>query len=229
MIVAEPKAEVYFHMPLAAGAGFGELYDLQGFTERIGRTCYKSEDKIAPGSAAKFIDLLKKRGHHAMLEHCVASADWVCDRGVSHELVRHRLAAWAQESTRFCNYLLGKFGGQITVINPPIECITTDKVSAAEVLERRGVLYRLIEDQYLWEIEHGIKPQIARGVLPTALKTEIWITANLREWMHIFSLRLDGASGPPHPQMVQLMALTYPHFSKQIPELFPMMRERELR
>ena len=92
MIVAEPKAEVYFHMPLAAGAGFGELYDLQGFTERIGRTCYKSEDKIAPGSAAKFIDLLKKRGHHAMLEHCVASADWVCDRGVSHELVRHRLA-----------------------------------------------------------------------------------------------------------------------------------------
>lgn len=221
MQIEKPSAEVYFHLPISSGGGLGDHSDPQEFIERIGRTCYKSEDKIALGTAAKFIKLLKERKHHAMLEHCVASADWVCDRGVSHELVRHRLAAWAQESTRFCNYILGKFGGQITVIYPPDFCITTDKVSAEVVKDRRRILFETIEQHYMWEIEQGIKPQIARGVLPTALKTEIWITANLREWMHIFSLRLEGASGPPHPQMVELMGLTYPFFSKKIPELFP--------
>lgn len=225
MQVIKPSAEVFFHIPCRAehagssdGWFFGQLP--QEHIERVGRSCYKSEDKITAASAPKFIKLLRDRGHYAMLEHCVASAKFVCDRGVSHELVRHRLASWAQESTRYCNYTKGKFGGEITVIDPPLECITTAKVSPDEVLERRHTLFQAIEAQYQWEIEHGILPQIARGVLPTALKTEIWITANLREWMHIFSLRMDGASGAPHPQMKELMEMIRPAFAKHIPELF---------
>jgi thymidylate synthase (FAD) len=225
MQVVKPSAEVFFHMPCAAehaGASDGWFFGRtpQEQLEMVGRSCYKSEDKITVGSAAKFIKMLRGRGHHAMLEHCVVSVKFVCDRGVSHELVRHRLAAWAQESTRYCNYTKGKFGGQITVIDPPKVCITTDKVQPAEVLDRRHVLFQLIEEQYQWEIDHGILPQIARGVLPTALKTEIWCTANLREWMHIFSLRMDGASGAPHPQMKELMEMIRPIFAKHIPELF---------
>jgi thymidylate synthase (FAD) len=225
MQVVKPSAEVFFHVPCAAShskssAGWFSGASPQEHLERVGRSCYKSEDKITEGSAGKFIKMLRDRGHHAMLEHCVASAKFVCDRGVSHELVRHRLAAWAQESTRYCNYTKGKFGGQITVIDPPEACITTDKVKPNELLDRRHTLFRLIEEQYEWEIERGILPQIARGVLPTCLKTEIWITANLREWMHIFSLRMDGASGAPHPQMKELMGLIRPIFAQQIPELF---------
>jgi thymidylate synthase (FAD) len=228
MQVVKPSAEVFFHMPQVLGGIAGEaphpkmmeLIEPPLFLELVGRSCYKSEDKITEGSAGKFIKMLRDRGHHAMLEHCVASARFVCDRGVSHELVRHRLAAWAQESTRYCNYTKGRFGGQIAVIDPPEACITTDKVKPDELLGRRYTLFQLIEEQYQWEIERGILPQIARGVLPTCLKTEIWITANLREWMHIFSLRMDGATGAPHPQMKELMELIRPIFAKHIPELF---------
>lgn len=86
--------------------------------ERAGRTCYKSEDKITEQSAKEFVENLIKRGHEAMLEHSSLSVKFICDRGVSHELVRPRLASFAQESTRYCNYSQDKFGNELTFIKP---------------------------------------------------------------------------------------------------------------
>ena len=113
MKIIEPYIkEIAFHIP--------ENYpSIEAWLERVGRTCYKSENKITEDSAPKFVRMLRDRGHHAMLEHAVASARIVADRGVSHELVRHRLASFAQESTRYCNYSKGKFDGEITVISYP--------------------------------------------------------------------------------------------------------------
>lgn len=86
--------------------------------EAAGRTCYKSEDKITDGSAEKFVRGIIKRGHEAVIEHGSLTVRFICDRGVSHEIVRHRLAAFCQESTRYCNYGKEGFGGEITVIRP---------------------------------------------------------------------------------------------------------------
>lgn len=162
--------------------------------ERAARTCYKSEDKMTGDSAAALITRLIKSGHHAMLEHASASFKFVCDRGVTHELVRHRLCAYAQESTRYCNYGADRFGNEITVIEPP----GLEKV--------QGNVWELAckhaEQSYLSLLDQGIPPQIARSVLPTCLKTEIVCTANLREWRHIFSLRLSSAA---HPQIREIM------------------------
>lgn len=158
--------------------------------EAAGRTCYRSEDKIAPGTAARFIRMLRGRGHESVLEHASASFRVVCDRGVSHEIVRHRLASYSQESTRYCNYGADKHGG-ISVI-PMMEGLTDGQVS------RREALYRHAEEVYLAEIEEGVPPQQARDNLPTCLKTEIVWTANFREWMHILQQRTSKAA---HPQM----------------------------
>jgi thymidylate synthase (FAD) len=212
MIVITPKVKVYFHVPVDED---GNFIQQQLFLERVARTCYKSEDKIQEGSAQKMIKMLKGRGHHAMLEHCFGTVHIITDRGVSHEAVRHRIASFAQESTRYCNYIKGKFGGQISIIHPEKEMVPEPFYE--EMIFRRNKLYEQVEEEYKWEIENGITPQIARGVLPTALKTELWITANLREWMHIFNLRLDPAA---HPQMIQVMEMAYIKFNKAVPELF---------
>ena len=170
--------------------------------ERAARTCYKSEDKMTGDSAAALITRLIKSGHHAMLEHASASFKFVCDRGVTHELVRHRLCAYAQESTRYCNYGANKFGNEITVIEPP-NLSTFDGgdrgISSHSVW---ALSCEQAERTYLDLIERGVPPQIARSVLPTCLKTEIVCTANLREWRHIFSLRLSSAA---HPQIREIM------------------------
>ena len=86
--------------------------------ERAGRTCYKSEDKITEGSSKKFAKMVLDRGHHSVIEHGLAIVRFICDRGISHEIVRHRLASYSQESTRYCNYSKDKFGKEITVIDP---------------------------------------------------------------------------------------------------------------
>lgn len=221
----EPEVEVFFHLPLMHVEHAREVADgfyatPQEFIERVARTCYKSEDKIKPGSAAVMLKKLRERGHGAMLEHCFASVRIVCDRGVSHELVRHRLASFAQESTRYCDYTQGKFGAEITTVLPPAECVPEGV--RQEFRERRRELFSQVEAQYQWEREHGIEPQIARGVLPTALKTEIWMTANLREWMHVFSLRLAPQA---HPQMREVMREVALAFAREVPELFDLPPE----
>lgn len=182
--------------------------------EIAARTCYKSEDKITEGSSTAITKSLIKSGHLAMLEHEVATVRVVCDRGVSHEIVRHRLASYAQESTRYCNYSGGKFGGEITVIEPPqLEPGTTAYASW-----KAACLFS--EVCYMNMLREGVSPQIARGVLPNSLKTEIVITMNLREWIHFFNLRSKGTTGAPHPQMKEVADMLYEDFKKWLPEVF---------
>jgi len=181
-IVKATVDEIVFHIP--------EGYpNIETWLEKCGRTCYKSEDKITEDSAPKFVRMLHKRGHHAMLEHAMASARIIGDRGLSHELVRHRIASFAQESTRYCNYSKGKFSGEITVIEQP--GIETD-----EQKKIWGWAMRQAEGRYLQLIEAGVKPQAARSVLPIGMKAEIVVSANLREWMHIFNMRCAKAAHP---------------------------------
>jgi len=167
--------------------------------ERAGRTAYKSEWKIAPGSAEMFVRMIMKRGHLSVIEHASAAFRFICDRGVSHEIVRHRLASYTQESTRFCRYSKERFGKEISVIAP----------SHPTPLEPRSYSIWLdamvdAQDAYFKMLDAGQPAQIARSVLPTCLKTEIVTTANLREWTHIFRMRLSKAA---HPQIRYIMAL----------------------
>ena len=166
--------------------------------ERAGRTCYKSEDRITAASSGKFVRRLVDSGHHAMLEHASASFKIVTDRGISHEIVRHRIASYAQESTRYCNYSKDKFGNEITVIKPP------DLDPYAEIAWR--TLMEKVEHMYLAWLLSGIKPEVARSILPTCLKTELVMTANLREWRHFITLRGSHAA---HPQIRVIAGMVY--------------------
>lgn len=181
--------------------------------ERVGRVCYKSEDKIAPGTAAKFVEMLIKRGHEAMLEHAGFSVKFIVDRGVSHELVRHRIASFAQESTRYCNY--GK-QNEITIITPSWlrkECSDAE----FEGQQQWIIALEQAEVSYLEMLGKGYTPQEARAVLPNSLKTEIVITANLREWRHIFKLRTADAA---HPDMRHIMRPLCQELKMKVPVVF---------
>lgn len=160
--------------------------------EAAGRVCYKSESKITDDSAAAFVRRIIRSGHEAVLEHCNISLKFVCDRGVSHEIVRHRLASYCQESTRYCNYSKGDFGGEITVIKP---CYLDRETAAYSVWLTACAA---AEVAYFKLLDWGNTPQEARAVLPNSLKTEVVMTANLREWRHFFRLRCSPAA---HPQM----------------------------
>lgn len=160
--------------------------------EKIGRICYKSEDKITESSAKEFIKKLLKRGHESVIEHEKISVKIICDRGVSHELVRHRIASYSQESTRYCNYFKDKFGNELTLIKP---YFWNDDIQKYNIwLETM----QTIEQNYNKLIEMGAKPEEARSILPNSLKTEIIVTMNLRQWRHFFKLR---AAPNAHPQM----------------------------
>jgi thymidylate synthase (FAD) len=174
--------------------------------EEAGRTCYKSEDKITDESAKKFVAHAIKIGHHSIIEHESVSVRIICDRGVTHEIVRHRLAAYSQESTRYCNYGSGKFGGEITCVTPTFELTYGDKV-----------ILRLIEQHYLKRVGEGLAPQDARYFLPNGLKTEIVMTCNVREWRHVFALR---TSPKAHPQIRALMKCILIGFQDTMPILF---------
>ena len=164
--------------------------------ERAGRVCYKSESRITEGSAEKFVKEIIQRGHEAVLEHGSLTVKFICDRGVSHELVRHRLAAYCQESTRYCNYSKGDFGHEITVIRPHFfDPRSVEYYKWREACERA-------EKAYFDLLDLGCTAQEARTVLPNSLKTEVVMTANLREWRHVLNLRCDSAA---HPQMRQIM------------------------
>ena len=147
--------------------------------EQCGRVCYKSEDKITEGSAEKFVAGIIKRGHEAVLEHCSFTVKFICDRGVSHEIVRHRMASYCQESTRYCNYSKDGFGNEITVIEP---CFWDKNSLAGKVkMDCWRIAMRDAEDAYFALLDEGCTPQEARSVLPNSLKTEVVMTANIRE------------------------------------------------
>ena len=182
--------------------------------ERVARTCYKSESKIKDGSARKMVAGLIKSGHDAMLEHASVTVKFVVDRGISHELVRHRMASFAQESTRYCNYMKDDFGSEITFIIPKY----LDSKSAGYYAWKETMKY--CEDAYFKLLDIGLTPQEARAVLPNSTKTEVVMTANLREWIHFFKLRALGTTGKPHPQMLEVAIPLLEDFKKAIPVVF---------
>ena len=181
--------------------------------ERVARVCYKSEEKIGEGTAEKMVRALVKSKHEAMLEHFSFSVKFFVDRGVSHELVRHRVASFAQESTRYCNY---GHEGEITVIEPCFWSWSKDGIKYNEWLSA----CEMAESYYLSLLEMKATPQEARAVLPNSLKTEVVMTANLREWRHFFSLRACGSTGKPHPQMLEVAVPLLKEVKSLIPVVF---------
>ena len=179
--------------------------------EEIGRVCYKSESKITEDSARPFIRKIIKSGHESVLEHCSLTVRFVVDRGVSHEIVRHRLASYSQESTRYCNYTGDKFGNEITVIEPGY------LERGTKAYERWKKACSDAEDAYFDLLEWGCSPQEARAVLPNSLKTELVMTANIREWRHFLRLRCSKAA---HPQMREVATLLARMLDDGMPTLF---------
>lgn len=181
--------------------------------EKAGRVCYKSEDKIEEGSAEKFIKGIINRGHEAVLEHGTITVRVICDRGVSHEIVRHRLAAYCQESTRYCNYSGEKFGNEITCIVP---AQLIGKEDSNEYKEWAAMM-SVSESDYMRLLSEGWTPQEARAVLPNSLKTEIFITYNIREWRHFFKLRCSKRA---HPDMRVVANMLLDMFKHNYPLFF---------
>ena len=179
--------------------------------ETAGRTCYKSEDKITDGSAEKFVRNILKRGHEAVIEHGSITVRFTCDRGVSHEIVRHRLAAYCQESTRYCNYSKDGFGGEITVIEPSW-CSEGDPTY--DVWKKACLRAELA---YFDLMTIGCSPQEARSVLPNSLKTEVVMTADLREIRHFLRLRCNSAA---HPDMRVVANLLLKECKSRYPVFF---------
>jgi len=179
--------------------------------EKIGRTCYKSESEFDELSAKDFCDMILHNQHESVIEHEYISVRIICDRGVSHEIVRHRLASYSQESTRYCNYSKGKFGGELTFIKP---CFWDER--SREYMQWVSILSS-IENAYMSMVRTGSSPQEARSILPNSLKTEIVMTANLREWKHFFKLR---TSKKAHPQMRELSVPMLEKFRELIPVIF---------
>lgn len=179
--------------------------------EKAGRVCYKSEDKISYKSAESFIRSIIKREHESVIEHVSITFKVICDRGVTHEIVRHRLASYSQESTRYCNYSQDKFDKEITVIKPCFWDENSVQYSTwKEAME-------LLEKTYFNIIESGSTAQEARSVLPHSLKTEIFVTMNLREWRHFIKLRTNKAA---HPQMREVAIMIYKILNEKLPVLF---------
>lgn len=179
--------------------------------ELAGRTAYKSENQITKNSASDFIKMIINKGHLSVIEHQFITVRIICDRGISHEIVRHRLASYTQESTRYCNYSKGKFGNEITLIKPCFWDINNEKY----LIWKKTM--KVIENAYNKLIELGATPQEARSILPNSLKTEIVVTMNLREWLHFFQLR---TSSHAHPQMRQITLPLLKEFQKILPIVF---------
>jgi thymidylate synthase (FAD) len=190
--------------------------------EAAGRTCYKSEDKMTDDSASKFVSMVIKRGHESVIEHESLSVRFIVDRGVTHEMVRHRLVAFSQESTRYCDYS----GDGVYFIVPPWVNIEpgqwTETVdhwpSEPNNIDMEWFLAMLQSECRYNELRRkGWTPQQARSVLPNSLKTEIVMTTNLREWRHVLKLRTSHAA---HPQMREIMVPLLEEFTILLPEIF---------
>lgn len=174
--------------------------------EKAGRTCYKSESRITETSAPKFVKMLINRKHLSVLEHESLSVRFIVDRGVSHELVRHRIASFSQESTRYCNYK-----DEVTFIDiqPHVKSDYEYNVWKTSI--------KYAERDYNALLSAGATPQIARSVLPNSLKTEIVVTANLREWRTILKQR---TAPDAHPQMREVMVPLLEELRSRIPVVF---------
>ncbi len=202
MRVIPPTHEILFLPPAE---------EILRIIETAGRTCYKSEDRMGPGSAEAFIKRIVDSGHESVIEHGTCTVKFICDRGVSHELVRHRLAAYSQESTRYANYSRDKFGREITVVKP---CFWPEDSSC---YTRWLQAMEQAERAYMKLLDRGAKAQEARSVLPNSLKTEVVMTANLREWRHVLKLR---CSKPAHPQIREIMLPLLKEFKERVLVLF---------
>lgn len=182
--------------------------------EQAGRTCYKSEDKITADSSVKFVQMLINRGHHAMIEFGDIIVKCITNRGVTHEIVRHRLSSYAQESTRYV-----KYDGEMEFIRPVWGDFNVHESrfqpGSAEAIWWDSL--RRSEKAYQALLQKGWRPEQAREVLPNSLKTEIVWKANIREWRHIFTLRCAKAA---HPQMRALMRPLLKHLQNEIPIVF---------
>lgn len=179
--------------------------------ELCGRVCYKSENIISDETATVFLRKIIKNGHESVLEHEKISVKIICDRGVTHEIVRHRIASYSQESTRYCNYSKDKFSNEITVIRPFFWKEDSELYSVWKNSMENA------EKNYMKLIKMGASPQEARSVLPNSLKTEIIVTMNLREWRHFFKLR---TSEKAHPQMRETAIPILKKFKEEIPIVF---------
>lgn len=252
--------------------------------ERVGRVCYKSEDKITENSAKPFVDRMIKSGHGAMLEHgtiylfipwneyydkktirylynkysvnngvkdvgvyittnlrVLVENDWlddlkyiceptefherrvtvhfVCDRGVSHEFVRHRVMSFAQESTRYCNYSKDKFGNELTFIIPVwvnTNCPNKEQEGPSVASMEWSTAMLNAESSYKVLLEMGWTPQQARTVLPNSLKTELVVTGFTSDWNHFFDLRYRGTTGAPHPDAKQVASMAHDLILKEL-------------
>lgn len=209
MKIVKPYARIEGHID-----GIGIVKSI----EAAGRTCYKSEGAITGDSYVRFIQKIIRSGHHSVLEHEKVTVRIVCDRGITHEIVRHRIASFSQESSRYCNYSKDKFGNEINVIDV---CFWPDKAIVDSEDFKKYELWlefmEIAESYYFKLIELGAKAQEARDVLPNSTKTEIVMTANLREWRHFFTLRTAYAA---HPQMREIAIPLLREFQKRIPVVF---------
>ncbi len=211
----------YEILTLISEGGIKELQHI----EKIGRVCYKSEDYITEDgeSARKFVAMLIRNGHEAMIEHSFLSVKFTVDRGVSHELVRHRIASFAQESTRYCNYAKDKFGAECAFIDLEPGIMLDNKMkkmSGEEIALVMAEWTSAMEDaerHYMRLLELGATPQIARAVLPNSTKTEITVSANYREWRNFFKLRVPA---DVHPQMREVTIPLLKELKGMIPVIF---------
>lgn len=211
----------YEILTLISESGIKELQHI----EKIGRVCYKSEDYITEDgeSARKFVAMLIRNGHEAMIEHSFLSVKFTVDRGVSHELVRHRIASFAQESTRYCNYAKDKFGAECAFIDLEPGIMLDNKMkkmSGEEIALVMAEWTSAMEDaerHYMRLLELGATPQIARAVLPNSTKTEITVSANYREWRNFFKLRVPA---DVHPQMREVTIPLLKELKGMIPVIF---------
>lgn len=202
MKIVEPKVEII--TPINGD-------EILKHIEKVGRVCYKSEQNITDESAEKFVTGIIRRGHESVIEHFNITVKFTTDRGISHEIVRHRIASYAQESTRYCNYSKDKFSKEISVIKP----VDLDYMSDAYLDWYEGCTGA--ERAYFKMIERGCKPQVARAILPTSIKTEIMVTMNLREWRHFIKLRSSKAA---HPDIRILAIDLLKQFKNNIPVIF---------
>ena len=163
--------------------------------EAYGRVCYKSENKATPASTDPFIRKLIKSGHESVIEHEKITVRIICSRSVTHEIIRHRIASYTQESTRYCNYAQERFGNELTFVKP---CFWAYDSAAYSIWLKQ---MQSIEDNYLALIAASATPEQASSILPSSLKSEIIVSMNLREWRHFFKLRTSKRA---HPQMREI-------------------------
>lgn len=205
MILIDPSYEI-----LAICCGDEQL----SLIENAGRTCYKSVNQIGWDSTEAFVKAIVRRGHESVLEHSLMTVKFICDRGVSHEIVRHRLASFSQESSRYCNYASDKFGNQLCFIIPSMFSLDSEGFDIWKTAMATA------EESYLRLINLGYKPEEARSVLPNSIKTEIVMSANFREWRHFFQVRAARYAGKAHPQMEEIARPLLREVQKRVPIVF---------